>query len=434
MPQPNDYTYKGQSPVEGFMQGSRFGQNQQIRQGNIDQNAVNLRGSKIKATALEDQNAAMGVLADVMPNMHLQGEERNRAIYDSAIASGDQNRIGAASTFISFSPEEQQGKLNGMTEHAQQRGWLTAPKAPKSQWVSGADDQPVLRTDTEIRAGESAAAGSRFSAPNVPAQNYKPVAKTPPLTINMPGSLGKPGQKDRVNDIKVAKENYFKAEDTLNQLTVLEEMSDIVGDSNIGTAAEILGPDATVKLAKLWNAGADMGGYEKVPTNQVGAAEALAGFNTKLAMGVRLPGAGSTSDVEFKAYKEAIANLGDTYAGRQYKIKFARLELQRRSQIASWRLGLAEEKDAKDNYLTNSAQMKRLKALMKADPYLPKVKAVQQDWAKSQAPQASPAPAPAPQAAPMSVPSVRMVHPSGRVITIPPEMVQEAEADGFIKQ
>ena len=69
-------------------------------------------------------------------------------------------------------------------------------------------------------------------------------------------------------------------------------------------------------------------------------AQALA---TRAAVGVRAPGSGATSNIEFSAFLQAVPSLSVTEQGREMMAEFAKLSAQRSAKLSDYARKLAAQ-------------------------------------------------------------------------------------------
>ena len=82
--------------------------------------------------------------------------------------------------------------------------------------------------------------------------------------------------------------------------------------------------------------GADLQAYLGLPTEQAQKSQIVQAIATKGATEIRAPGSGSTSDLEFNAYRTAFPSLATTAQGRKLMVRMANASATRSSKLADW--------------------------------------------------------------------------------------------------
>ena len=81
---------------------------------------------------------------------------------------------------------------------------------------------------------------------------------------------------------------------------------------------------------------ADLQAYLGLPTEQAQKSQIVQAIATKGATEIRAPGSGSTSDLEFNAYRTAFPSLATTAQGRKLMVRMANASAARASKLADW--------------------------------------------------------------------------------------------------
>ena len=82
--------------------------------------------------------------------------------------------------------------------------------------------------------------------------------------------------------------------------------------------------------------GADLQAYLGLPTEQAQKSQIVQAIATKGATEIRAPGSGSTSDLEFNAYRTAFPSLATTAQGRKLMVRMANASAARASKLTDW--------------------------------------------------------------------------------------------------
>ena len=82
--------------------------------------------------------------------------------------------------------------------------------------------------------------------------------------------------------------------------------------------------------------GADLQAYLGLSTEQAQKSQIVQAIATKGATEIRAPGSGSTSDLEFNAYRTAFPSLATTAQGRKLMVIMANASATRASKLADW--------------------------------------------------------------------------------------------------
>lgn len=82
--------------------------------------------------------------------------------------------------------------------------------------------------------------------------------------------------------------------------------------------------------------GADVQNYLGIPTKEANVNQVVQAIATKGATEIRTPGSGSTSDLEFGAYRSAFPTLATSKEGRQLMVQIADANAIRNSKLSDW--------------------------------------------------------------------------------------------------
>ena len=82
--------------------------------------------------------------------------------------------------------------------------------------------------------------------------------------------------------------------------------------------------------------GADVQNYLGIPSKEAQVNQVVQGIATKAATEIRTPGSGSTSDLEFNAYRSAFPTLATSKEGRQLMVQIADANAIRNSKLSDW--------------------------------------------------------------------------------------------------
>lgn len=82
--------------------------------------------------------------------------------------------------------------------------------------------------------------------------------------------------------------------------------------------------------------GADLQAYLGLPTEKAQKSQVVQAIATKGATEIRAPGSGSTSDLEFNAYRTAFPTLATTAQGRKLMVRMANASASRASKLTDW--------------------------------------------------------------------------------------------------
>lgn len=81
---------------------------------------------------------------------------------------------------------------------------------------------------------------------------------------------------------------------------------------------------------------ADLQNFLGVKSESANVNQAIQGISTMAATGIRTPGSGSTSDLEFGAYRSAFPTLATSKEGRELMAQIADANARRMSKLADW--------------------------------------------------------------------------------------------------
>jgi hypothetical protein len=173
----------------------------------------------------------------------------------------------------------------------------------------------MVKTDARPEAIKTFEAFSKMSPEQQAAfTQFKQLSK--PVTTNVFDLTQKGLDKidsDRVGEFSSAassSRNFAQAASTVNSLLAGKGGGELV---KVGTA-----------LAK------DLG----LKNEQVSANDLAQSLATRAAVGVRQPGSGSTSDIEFKAYMSAVPSLSNSEPGRAFMAEGAEAFAKRNAKLA----------------------------------------------------------------------------------------------------
>jgi hypothetical protein len=82
--------------------------------------------------------------------------------------------------------------------------------------------------------------------------------------------------------------------------------------------------------------GADVQNYLGIPSKEANVNQVVQAIATKGATEIRTPGSGSTSDLEFGAYRSAFPTLATSKEGRQLMVQIADANAIRNSKLSDW--------------------------------------------------------------------------------------------------
>lgn len=82
--------------------------------------------------------------------------------------------------------------------------------------------------------------------------------------------------------------------------------------------------------------GADVQNYLGIPSKEANVNQVVQAIATKGATEIRTPGSGSTSDIEFNAYRSAFPTLATSKEGRQLMVQIADANAIRQSKLSDW--------------------------------------------------------------------------------------------------
>ena len=120
--------------------------------------------------------------------------------------------------------------------------------------------------------------------------------------------------------------------DTLTGLTSSANSARSIANytRNINT---LIGDQQGSGIVKL---GADVQNYLGIPSKEANVNQVVQAIATKGATEIRTPGSGSTSDLEFGAYRSAFPTLATSKEGRQLMIQIADANAIRNSKLSDW--------------------------------------------------------------------------------------------------
>jgi hypothetical protein len=120
--------------------------------------------------------------------------------------------------------------------------------------------------------------------------------------------------------------------DTLTGLTSSANSARSIANytRNINT---LIGDQQGSGVVKL---GADVQNYLGIPSKEANVNQVVQAIATKGATEIRTPGSGSTSDLEFNAYRSAFPTLATSKEGRQLMIQIADANAIRNSKLSDW--------------------------------------------------------------------------------------------------
>jgi hypothetical protein len=120
--------------------------------------------------------------------------------------------------------------------------------------------------------------------------------------------------------------------DTLTGLTSSANSARSIANytRNINT---LIGDQQGSGVVKL---GADVQNYLGIPSKEANVNQVVQAIATKGATEIRTPGSGSTSDLEFGAYRSAFPTLATSKEGRQLMVQIADANAIRNSKLSDW--------------------------------------------------------------------------------------------------
>ena len=141
--------------------------------------------------------------------------------------------------------------------------------------------------------------------------------KAPKTTIQMPNPAKEILDVDK-ETLKGLVANTNSARSIANQTRTI--------DAAIGNA----GGSGVIKLS------ADLQNYLGITSPEANVNQLVNAIATKGATEIRTPGSGSTSDLEFNAYKSAFPTLATSKEGRQLMVKIANANAIRNAKLSDW--------------------------------------------------------------------------------------------------
>jgi len=194
---------------------------------------------------------------------------------------------------------------------------LTKMKIAKEQRDAILDYQKAVPSD--IREYEYAVAQkeNQFVGSYTDWAKQQANLKAPKTTIQMPNPAKEILDVDK-ETLKGLVASTNSARSIANQTRII--------DAAIGNA----GGSGVIKLS------ADVQNYLGIPSQEANVNQLVNAIATKGATEIRTPGSGSTSDLEFGAYRSAFPTLATSQAGRQLMVKIANANAIRNAKLSDW--------------------------------------------------------------------------------------------------
>jgi hypothetical protein len=251
----------------------------------------------------------------------LSQEQQNKLKNQSLLQGG----LGALATYLSIPKNQNYGSalpylgkayLGGMNAS---QGVYTAAAENEMQKMKIAKEQRDAQLDY-LKALPTDVREFQYSQDNPAFLEYaKTMAnlKAPKTNINLPNP------NKAILDVD---------KDTLTGLTSSANSARSIANytRNINT---LIGDQQGSGVVKL---GADVQNYLGIPSKEANVNQVVQAIATKGATEITTPGSGSTSDLEFGAYRSAFPTLATSKEGRQLMVQIADANAIRNSKLSDW--------------------------------------------------------------------------------------------------
>jgi len=205
-----------------------------------------------------------------------------------------------------------QGAQNPYTQATENE--LTKLKIAKEQRDALLDVQKAIPTD--VREYEFAKSQG-FKGTFQDWASFMANARTPKTTINMPNP------NKAILDVD---------KDTLTGLVASTNSARSIANQT-RTINSLIGDQQGSGAIKLTS---DLQNFLGINTPTANVNQAVQAIATKAATEIRTPGSGSTSDLEFGAYRSAFPSLATSKAGREIMVKIAEANAARNAKLSDW--------------------------------------------------------------------------------------------------
>ena len=274
----------------------------------------------------------------------LQEQQRAQQMQQAVQQLGPQALAGnqdALSQLAQFLGPDQLAKFTTAAKTAQE---MRTPAKPELREVGGAlyeivpgqAPKLVINARNQFTGEFANAAISQFGTANINELTAEQRAQVPQLVENL--------SKARATQINLPAEREKKlfSEIDLQRVkdfsTAASNAREFSGVAN--TVNELLKGAGGGNVVRLSTAAQQALGISSETVSQNELAQALA---TRAAVAIRAPGSGATSDIEFKAFINAVPSLQTSPEGRQLMADFARAAASRNAKLADYARKLARE-------------------------------------------------------------------------------------------